>query len=79
MEAIADETGADIVAHGIGHDIQDVEGDWLGKYGVTAAGAVLVRPDGIIAWRATGADETPQAALKAALRQILGMSSTGSP
>jgi putative polyketide hydroxylase len=66
-KGIADQLGTDIRVHGIGRDTQDVEGDWLEKYGVTAAGAVLVRPDGIIAWRATGADDAPETALKAAL------------
>ncbi len=27
------------------------EPDWLHRYGVTAAGAVLVRPDGHVTWR----------------------------
>ena len=76
---IRDETGGGVVAYGIGHDIQDVEGHWLQRYGVTAAGAVLVRPDGIIAWRASGADEAPEATLRSALRQILGVSPAPAP
>ena len=78
-EGIAVETGADIHVHRIGRDVQDPEGRWLQKYGVTTVGAVLVRPDGIIAWRAKGADDAPDAALKAALQQILAMSPTGVP
>jgi hypothetical protein len=35
---------------------RDPDGAFPEAYGITAAGAVLVRPDGYIAWRATGAD-----------------------
>jgi putative polyketide hydroxylase len=33
-------------------DLRDVDGRWVSSYGVKKGGAVLVRPDGIIAWRA---------------------------
>lgn len=53
-------------------DLCDVEGRWPGTYGVAATGAVLVRPDGYIAWRApTGVDD-PDRVLDDALSQILG-------
>ena len=39
-------------------------------YGIGAAGAVLVRPDGHVAWRAQGAPGDDQA-LAAVLTQIL--------
>jgi putative polyketide hydroxylase len=42
---------------------------WTRAYGVTPAGAVLVRPDGIIAWRAADAADTGQ--LERALRVVL--------
>lgn len=35
----------------IGEDLQDVSGCFLDRYGIEPAGAVLVRPDGFIAWR----------------------------
>jgi putative polyketide hydroxylase len=44
-------------AHG---DLRDVDGRWSTVYGVGADGAVLVRPDGFIAWRGrAGAVPTP--------------------
>jgi aklavinone 12-hydroxylase len=39
----------------LGSDLQDVSGTWAQCYGVGPAGAVLVRPDGYVAWRAAGA------------------------
>ncbi|WP_420168922.1 FAD-dependent monooxygenase [Streptomyces violaceoruber] len=51
----------------------DVHGRWAEAYGVGAAGAVLVRPDGIVAWRSR--DGMPGGAggraLTAALRTVL--------
>ncbi|MGH3136492.1 MAG: FAD-dependent monooxygenase [Gaiellaceae bacterium] len=41
-------------------------------YGVGAEGAVLVRPDGFIAWRARVANEDGERELSSALAQILG-------
>lgn len=50
----------------------DAEGDdWAGAHGVTADGAVLVRPDGFVAWRADGAAADPEAELRQALRTVL--------
>ncbi|MBT2493462.1 FAD-dependent oxidoreductase [Streptomyces sp. ISL-96] len=53
--------------------LTDPVGAWADAYGVGATGAVLVRPDGIVAWRAADAvsSEEQGAALEAALRRIL--------
>src|SRR5580765_5787964 len=40
----------DIECHQIGRDVLD-NGDFCERYGIDAAGAVLVRPDGYVAWR----------------------------
>ncbi|MEK9521063.1 FAD-dependent oxidoreductase [Streptomyces sp. NPDC087908] len=45
--------------------------DWAEAHGVTVDGAVLVRPDGFVAWRSEGASEDPAAALREALTTIL--------
>ncbi|MDA0635635.1 hypothetical protein OUY22_19625 [Nonomuraea sp. MCN248] len=55
----------------LGDDVVDVEGAWRSRYGVGAGGAVLVRPDGYVAWRATGPDPDPAATLESALRRVL--------
>lgn len=46
--------------------------DWAEAHGVTTDGAVLVRPDGFVAWRSEGASADPGAALEQALTAILG-------
>lgn len=50
--AAADRIAADV--YRFGADLEDADGRWEAAYGVTSAGAVLVRPDGIVAWRARG-------------------------
>jgi hypothetical protein len=52
-------------------DYQDEPGEWRAQYGVGEDGAVLVRPDGHVAWRSAGAAANPAEALTAALRQLL--------
>ena len=53
---LAHSTGAALDAYritpaGHGGDLFDGDGGWSAAYGVTEAGAVLVRPDGFVAWR----------------------------
>ncbi|MGW7406991.1 FAD-dependent oxidoreductase [Streptomyces sp. NPDC054833] len=45
--------------------------DWARVHGTTADGAVLVRPDGFVAWRAPGAVPDPEAALRKVLATLL--------
>ena len=50
-----------------------VEGDdWLAMYGIDRDGAVLVRPDGHIAWRSTGTAADPVATLAMVMASVLG-------
>jgi putative polyketide hydroxylase len=51
--------------------IADADRRWASAYGVPEDGAVLVRPDGFVAWRCEGAAADPAAALTAAMGQIL--------
>ena len=49
---IGDAAGVPIAAHTIGGDsLRDPDGAWTRTYGVDDGGAVLVRPDGYVAWR----------------------------
>ncbi|MGI5377675.1 FAD-dependent oxidoreductase [Streptomyces sp. CA-251387] len=78
-EAAAAGTGARLTFHRIAATVQDggaladPEGRWNAAYGVRADGAVLVRPDGIVAWRSPGGVPAGDqgAELIAALRRIL--------
>ncbi|MET7611915.1 FAD-dependent oxidoreductase [Streptomyces seoulensis] len=50
----------------------DTEGDdWAKAHGTTADGAVLIRPDGFVAWRATSAAADPDTVLREALTSLL--------
>ncbi len=64
--------GPAVSAHRLGTDLVDVEDRWPQAHGVGAAGAVLVRPDGFVAWRAPGAPDGDAAgALAAVLDRLL--------
>ncbi|MFE7134681.1 FAD-dependent oxidoreductase [Streptomyces sp. NPDC057638] len=53
-------------------DLVPEEGaDWTGTHGTSAEGAVLVRPDGFVAWRSPGYVPDPEAAVEHALTHLL--------
>jgi len=54
-----------------GHVIGDTATGFSEAYGISRAGAVLVRPDGVVAWRAVGAQSEPGRALRRALASVL--------
>ncbi len=49
---------------------QDGPPDFGRSHGVRDEGAVLVRPDGFVAWRAEGADPDPEGTLERVLREV---------
>ena len=53
-------------------DLGDPDGTWLEAYGVDTDGAVLVRPDGHVAWRSRSGASDPLAALRTALDCVFG-------
>jgi 2-polyprenyl-6-methoxyphenol hydroxylase-like FAD-dependent oxidoreductase len=62
----------------VGHRIDDPE--WARRYGTGPAGAVLVRPDGHVAWRAAGpatSATAAAAAVESAAAAVLGRPVTG--
>ena len=63
-----------LLGHTIGKDgdLGDPDGNWHEAYGVEADGAVLVRPDGYVAWRSRSGASNPQVALRAALDRVFG-------
>ncbi len=56
----------------IGIDVVLPDDTWRGVCGVEATGALLVRPDQHVAWRAASLPERPRARLAEALETILG-------
>jgi hypothetical protein len=75
---VTKQSGFALGTHCIGHesDYQDVDRRFHEAYGVTASGAVLVRPDGFIAWRAEALHASPQRILAQALHSLLGWGTT---
>jgi putative polyketide hydroxylase len=65
-----DKVAAQLGVRCTGHVMDaEVDGVFRERYGIGPAGATLVRPDGVIAWRAIGSGDADQ--LEAALRTIL--------
>jgi len=64
-------------AHRIGTDLGDPERGFAAAFGVSDAGAVLIRPDGFVAWRSPGASTQAEADLTRALRRSLGHAEAG--
>ncbi|MFG2873427.1 FAD-dependent oxidoreductase [Streptomyces sp. NPDC048337] len=60
------------IGSGPGADLLQEEGaDWAELHALDPAGAVLVRPDGFVAWRAEGAVADPRATLLEVLSTVL--------
>ena len=55
----------------VGSDLVDVNGSFYAAYTITPAGAVLVRPDGFIAWRSEHQEKEPERAIEQALSSLL--------
>ncbi|OXM62248.1 MULTISPECIES: FAD-dependent monooxygenase [Amycolatopsis] len=68
---------------GDGGDLTGAGRDWAHAYGVTDRGAVLVRPDAFVAWRAPGPVPDRRGVLTGVLTGVLaracGLSSPGAP
>ncbi|MEU6660207.1 hypothetical protein [Streptomyces sp. NPDC046821] len=49
----------------------ETDADWAEAHGVGAGGAVLVRPDGFVAWRSEGPAADPESELRKVLTTVL--------
>ncbi|HZJ50216.1 MAG TPA: hypothetical protein VFF07_05045 [Actinomycetota bacterium] len=65
-EVVAAATGIPVRSHVIDHDL------WLDQYGIHSGGAVLVRPDGHVAWRSIDPPADPTNDLRSALLVATG-------
>ena len=63
--------GVPVEAHRIGADVTEAAGAFESLYGTGPEGAVLVRPDGFIAWRASTPHPDPEDELADALGAAL--------
>jgi 2,4-dichlorophenol 6-monooxygenase len=73
-EKVSAELGVPLAAVviGPGRPITDLYYDWAKVREVEESGALLIRPDKHVAWRATTLPDDPQGALRNALAQVLG-------
>jgi 2-polyprenyl-6-methoxyphenol hydroxylase-like FAD-dependent oxidoreductase len=63
--------GVPVHAYRVEADVTDTTGGLEASYGTGPAGAVLVRPDGFIAWRASASQDDPEGELSSALGAAL--------
>ena len=72
-QQVAHELGVPYSGYAIGHggDFQPEEGDWAELYGLEGDGAVLVRPDGHVAWRSRTRTADPAAVMLSVLRVLV--------
>ena len=70
---LAAELDIELPVHRVGYrcDYDDVTGDWACLREITDRGALLVRPDRVIAWRAHDRSVTPEADLRTAFHHVL--------
>src|SRR5262249_11403878 len=75
---VANRLGVELVARriGAGGDLVGVDGRWPSAYGVSATGAVLVHPNGLVCWRAEERLEHPKQTLEAVLADLACRSAT---
>lgn len=72
----ADRLGVPLAVYRVGfgadaHLVPEPEADWAALHGVTEGGAVLVRPDGFVAWRAAELPSDPEGWLVDVLGAVL--------
>ncbi len=60
--------GIDMAVYG---DLLDLENGWQTKMGMSAEGAMLLRPDGFVAWRTRTLPSSPESRLEQVLSSIL--------
>jgi 2-polyprenyl-6-methoxyphenol hydroxylase-like FAD-dependent oxidoreductase len=64
--------GVGLDAYVVGGDgLADAGGSFPGSFGISPSGAVLVRPDGFVGWRAVTAADAPEDVLRQALQALL--------
>ncbi|MFD9715933.1 FAD-dependent oxidoreductase [Streptomyces sp. NPDC059076] len=72
----------DVYAVGCGADadlVPEVGPEWAERHGLSDGGALLVRPDGFVAWRSRGGSSDAEETVAAALVELLRLSSLPEP
>jgi hypothetical protein len=73
LENVTKRLGVPVDGHrvGGGSETEDADGAWPAGTGIEDSGALLVRPDGFVGWRACSVDGNPADLLKRALSALL--------
>ncbi|MFI1372206.1 FAD-dependent oxidoreductase [Streptomyces longwoodensis] len=74
---LAERLSVPLVSLRLGPDaelVPDDDTDWAGRLGISPAGAMLVRPDGFVAWRSPDPVTDPEATLHEVLSTVLSLS-----
>lgn len=69
--SVSDAVSVPITVHCVGEDPTDPDGAWAAATGLRPDGAILVRPDDFVGWRADEIAAEPEAELRQALSAIL--------
>ncbi|WP_336053828.1 FAD-dependent oxidoreductase [Streptomyces sp. CA2R101] len=77
-EEVAARLGVPLRAYRVGPqcEVEDAEGGWAASAGLASDGALLVRPDMVVAWRSPGAQDQPAELLNQVLSRVLDRSET---
>jgi len=70
-EAANSHAGLGVECWQVGRDLKDPGGEFTAGVGISADGAILVRPDGFVAWRSEGTQPDPRTAMRAAFTSSL--------
>jgi putative polyketide hydroxylase len=70
-DEVAAGLGVPVRTHVVGKELTDANGEFLVRYGISASGATLVRPDGVVAWRTADAPGDPTRALHDVVTAVL--------
>lgn len=72
---VSEEFGLDLAVFAVGYrcEYDDVLGDWASLREISDRGALLVRPDRVIAWRSASLPDHLEELLRSAVRQALGL------
>lgn len=74
--AAADRLGVTLATYAIGGVLADPTGELRKRYELDAGAAVLVRPDGLVAWRALDLAAEPDATMRQVLTTVFGRDET---
>jgi 2-polyprenyl-6-methoxyphenol hydroxylase-like FAD-dependent oxidoreductase len=70
-QAAAKRLGIGVDLHHVGGDLTDPQNRFAAAYGIESDGAVLVRPDGFVAWRSRAGTTDPGGVIDRALARLL--------